>query len=435
MTSPPPSGAPAVLYLSYDGMTDPLGQSQVIPYLVGLAREGYRIHLVSFEKPERFAAGRARIAGGLASAGIEWHPLPYTRRPPVLSTVRDVVRMRRLVARLHARHRFELVHCRSYVAALAGLALRERHGVKLVFDMRGFWPDERVDGGTWKLANPLFRAVYTYFKGMEKRFVSAADGIVVLTEAARDEMRGWDAFRASQPPTRVIPCSVDLELFRVPEAGEKERAKAALGLAGAGPVLAYLGSLGTWYMVDEMADFFAALRRRHTGARFLVVTPDPADGLLRRVEAQGIAAGDVVVRSATRDEVPGLLAAAELGLSFIRPSYSKLASSPTKLGEYLAMGLPVVTNAGVGDVERIVERVDAGIAVADFSAATYQGVVDRVPALLAMDPQGIRDRASRVYDLRLAVEQYAAMYRSVLGARAPAASAARRPADSPSRVT
>ena len=149
MKPSPPSGAPAALYLSYDGMTDPLGQSQVIPYLVGLAREGYRIHLVSFEKPERFAAGRARIAERLASAGIEWHPLPYTRRPPVLSTVRDVVRMRRLVERLHARHRFELVHCRSYVAALAGLALKERHGVKFVFDMRGFWPDERVVGGTW----------------------------------------------------------------------------------------------------------------------------------------------------------------------------------------------------------------------------------------------------------------------------------------------
>jgi hypothetical protein len=89
----------------------------------------------------------------------------------------------------------------------------------------------------------------------------------------------------------------------------------------------------------------------------------------------------------------------------------------------------------VGDVERIVERVDAGIAVSDFAAATYQDVVDRVPALLAMDPLGIRDRASRVYDLRLAVEQYAAMYRSVLGARAPASSAGRRPADFPSRVT
>lgn len=435
MKSPHPPGAPAALYLSYDGMTDPLGQSQVIPYLVGLAREGYRIHLVSFEKPERFGAGRARIAGLLATAGIEWHPLPYTRRPPVLSTVRDVARMRRLAERLHARHRFELVHCRSYIAALAGLALKERHGVRFVFDMRGFWPDERVDGGTWKLANPLYRAVYRYFKGMEKRFVSAADGIVVLTEAARDEMRGWESFRASEPPTRVIPCSVDLELFRVPDAAARERAKAALGLGGTGPVLAYLGSLGTWYMVDEMADFFAALRRRHAGARFLVVTPDSAGGLLRRLESQGIDAGDVVVRSATRDEVPGLLAAADVGLSFIRPSYSKLASSPTKLGEYLAMGLPVVTNAGVGDVGRVVERVRGGVAVTDFTAATYEGVVDRLPGLLAMDPQGIRDRASRVYDLRLAVDQYAGMYRSVLGSRAPAASAPRRPADSPSRTT
>ena len=42
-----------VLYLSYDGMTDPLGQSQVLPYIIGLSKKGYKFHLVSFEKPNR----------------------------------------------------------------------------------------------------------------------------------------------------------------------------------------------------------------------------------------------------------------------------------------------------------------------------------------------------------------------------------------------
>ena len=38
-----------ILYLSYDGMTDPLGQSQVLPYLAGLSKKGFRFHLISFE--------------------------------------------------------------------------------------------------------------------------------------------------------------------------------------------------------------------------------------------------------------------------------------------------------------------------------------------------------------------------------------------------
>ena len=43
-----------ILYLSYDGMTDPLGQSQVLPYIIGLTKAGYSFHLVSFEKPDRY---------------------------------------------------------------------------------------------------------------------------------------------------------------------------------------------------------------------------------------------------------------------------------------------------------------------------------------------------------------------------------------------
>lgn len=409
----------AVLYLSYDGMTDPLGQSQVIPYLAGLVRAGYRVHLVSFEKPEREAAGRALVERLLREAGIAWHPQPYTRRPPVLSTLRDVVRLRRVAAALHARHRFRLVHCRSYVAALAGLALKEKAGVPFLFDMRGFWPDERVDGGTWRLSHPLYRAVYRYFKRKEARFMSAADAVVVLTEAARDEIRTWDAFDEAISPVSVIPCSVDLELFRVPTAAEREAARRAIGLAeGAGPVVAYVGSLGTWYMVDEMAAQFAALRARHPAAHLLVVTPDPAEDLLLRTERAGVPGSAVTVRSAQRHDVPALLAAADVGLSFIRPSYSKMASSPTKLGEYLAMGLPVITNAGVGDVERIVRSTESGTVVRELTPAAYARAADELPALLRIDRHAVRARAAEIYDLRKAVGDYALLYGRIASAAA-----------------
>src|SRR5215216_1482934 len=87
----PSSNSPVqVLYISYDGMTDPLGQSQVIPYLQGLSKLGYGITLLSCEKPERFAEGKERIAKLLSNSGIEWIPIPYTSSPKVLSTIYDV---------------------------------------------------------------------------------------------------------------------------------------------------------------------------------------------------------------------------------------------------------------------------------------------------------------------------------------------------------
>ncbi len=44
----------SVLYTTYDGLTDPLGQSQILPYLQQLCREGYQFTILSFEKRERY---------------------------------------------------------------------------------------------------------------------------------------------------------------------------------------------------------------------------------------------------------------------------------------------------------------------------------------------------------------------------------------------
>ena len=160
-----------VLYLSYDGMTDPLGQSQVLPYLTGLAAKGVSITLISCEKPERFDTGKKIIEDICAKSNITWLPMPYTKRPPVLSTVKDVRRMRSLAVRQHTLAPFDIVHCRSYIAALTGAYLKRRFGVKFLFDMRGFWADERVDGKVWSLTNPLFKRVYGFFKRKEKMFL------------------------------------------------------------------------------------------------------------------------------------------------------------------------------------------------------------------------------------------------------------------------
>ena len=110
-----------VLYTTYDGLTDPLGRSQVLPYLAGLSARGHRISIQSFEKPQR--EREASVAELCRAAGIEWHPLPYHKRPPVLSSLYDLGAMKRTALKLHRQERFDLVHCRSYLPAKAGLDL------------------------------------------------------------------------------------------------------------------------------------------------------------------------------------------------------------------------------------------------------------------------------------------------------------------------
>ena len=125
-----------VLYITYDGLTDPLGQSQVLPYLAGLAAVGHRITVLSCEKPGRMAQDGNRMRRQCEAAGIGWTPLAYHKRPPILSSALDAAALQRAALRLHREQSFDIVHCRSYIPARAGLALKQRFGVKLLFTTR-----------------------------------------------------------------------------------------------------------------------------------------------------------------------------------------------------------------------------------------------------------------------------------------------------------
>ena len=403
-----------MLYITYDGLTDPLGQSQVLPYLVGLARRGHRITVLSCEKPARMTAIGDRIGQLCADAGIGWHALRYHKRPPILSSALDAAALQRAALKLDRRERFDLVHCRSYIPARAGLALKRRFGVKLLFDMRGFWPDEKVEGGNWPLSNPLYAAVYRYFKSLETRLLRGADQIISLTEAGKAQLLTRPELAKDPAPVTVIPCCVDFAHFPLTTAASRSAARQGLGIGKDEPLLAYLGSLGAWYMLDQMLDFFKAYASRRAGARFLFVTPDDPQPIRAAASARGVDPDRLIIRSATRDEVPELLAAADLGIFFIRPVFSKTASSPTKMGEMLAVGLPIVTNGGVGDVAALVEDIGCGIAIRDFTDESYASALDRLDTLDG-SPGDRRGRALPWFDVNLGIERYNRVYRDLLG--------------------
>lgn len=410
----PGSDPPRVLYLSYDGVSDPLGQSQVVPYLAALVREGYSAHLVSFEKPERLGPVRGELERSLARAGIHWHPLSYTKRPPVLSTVWDLRRLSRLAVRLSRERRFDLVHCRSYITAIVGLLLRRRFGTRFLFDMRGFWADEKVEGGSWDPRHVVYGRVYRYFKGRETEFLANADAIVSLTHAGRREIVGRPEYAGNPAPVSVIPCCADYGHFAPQPEEVRRAAREELGIEPGSLVVAYLGSLGTWYLLDEMLDWFSVMQESEAESRFLFLTYEPREAVLRRAAERGVDPSAVVVRAASRGELPYLLSAADVGISFIRPTYSKRASSPTKLGEYFAMGLPVVTNAGVGDVAEVVAEIGGGVVLTELDEQGYRRSVEQLPVFLGRDAAELRERARRVYGLEHGVAAYADLYRLLL---------------------
>ncbi|MCW3102506.1 MAG: hypothetical protein JWO09_946 [Bacteroidetes bacterium] len=401
-----------VLYISYDGMTDPLGQSQVIPYLQGLSAKGHEITLISCEKKGRFSAHGGMIAALLSASSISWHPVPYSPLPSMLSKQLNLFRMEKKARQLCEAQQPAAVHCRSYMAALIGLKLKRKYGIQFIFDMRGFWADERIDGNIWSLRNPLHKRIYTYFKKMETEFLLNADYTISLTENAKEEILSWPALKGKQVPVEVIPCCADLDLFSAKsvDPAQQQSLRARFGIGENELVISYLGSIGTWYMLDEMLDFFKCLLAKKTNAKFLFITPDAADLIHEGARKKGIPPERIIVVSAQRAEVPAYLSLSAISLYFIRPLYSKKASSPTKTAEIMGLGIPLITNSGIGDSDLILGEAKAGALINEFSTAEYELIIEQIDVLLKLDKLKIAQASEKYFSLQRGVEKYAAVY-------------------------
>ena len=405
-----------VLFVSYNGMLDPLGQSQVIPYLRELGKLGVFFTLLSFERSSALeTAGSAKCAElreQLSADNIEWHWLPYHQKPSLPATIYDVLSGIRYAAKLVRKNKIELVHARSHIPATIALALKKRFHVKIIFDVRGLMADEYVDAGHWRRDSSPYRLTKT----MERRALTAADGVVTLTEKIWPIIKEWDGLRGRHIAHEVIPCCADLQLFRF-SLQDRLKRREQLDLKERFTVV-YSGSIDGWYLTAEMADFFSTLVRRRPDAHCLWLSPGRHDRIDALMKERGIEPGRYTLLAAAPAEVPSYLSASDAGLAFIKPCFSKLASSPTKNAEYLACGLPLIINAGIGDSDQLITEEGVGALVKEFKQSEYDRALERIEVLMrdqATTRMRTREVAERLFDVRVAgVEGYAHLYEKVL---------------------
>jgi glycosyltransferase involved in cell wall biosynthesis len=405
-----------VLFISYNGMLDPLGQSQVIPYLRELAGKGVRFTLLSFERSKAFEPEGTRqceqLRQRLESHGIEWHWLRYHQRPSVPATIYDVLAGFRKASKLVRRNGIEMVHARGHIPATIALGLKKRFGTKMIFDVRGLMAEEYVDAQHWREGGIPYRIT----KATERRILAATDAIVTLTERIWPIIREWEGLRGRAVHHQVVPCCVDLSLFRFSEE-DRARRRAELNL-GDRFTLVYSGSLDGWYLTDKMADFFASFLRQKRDAHLLWLTTGSHDRVRELMKSRNVDSENFSVLSIASGSVPSYLAAADAGLAFIKRCVSKLASSPTKNGEYLACGLPLIINAGVGDSDSLINDWKAGVLIEQFTEDEYANAARAIEAMATQlnVRESARAVAERLFDLnKIGAERYAALYEKTLG--------------------
>src|SRR5258706_544976 len=317
---------------------------------------------------------------------------------------------------LQHKNKFKIVHCRSYIPAFAGLFLKKKYGVKFIFDIRGFWIEERIDGKIWNLRNPFYNWVYRFFKKKEKEFFGMADYIVSLTQKAKDEILSWKNTSPKPLNIEVIPTCTDLNLFSRNYISEDLRMgfKQKLGITEDTFILSNLATIGTWYMLDEMLGFFKLLSSEKPNAKFLFITHEREQAIRMKSQLHNIPDENILVQKSERHELPSLLSFSDFSIAFIKPVYSKMASSPTKFGELLSMGIPFICNRGIGDMDDIVSKYHCGILTDGFTDDAYSNVIKQMGKFRASDTDRFRKAAEEYFSLAGGIEKYDSVYQKLL---------------------
>lgn len=379
------------LYICYFGLREPLVQSQVLPYLREIAAGGTAVMLLTFE-PQPFRSWpkgeRERWRQALTSDGIRWVARRYHRWPSLPATLYDILVGAGVI--LWAIHvwKAHILHARGHVPLAMAWMARFGSSCRILFDLRGFVADEYVEAGHWDQESWRYRAM----KRLERHGLRYADHIVVLTNRARAWM--LDQRVATRERITVIPCCVDVARFSRVEQSQDQ---------GTRPFqVIYAGSVTGLYQLETMARFFVLLQRYRPSAEWRILTQAPSQEVSTRLQSVGVASAACRIEAVVPADMPAALSEASLGLSFIRPSWSKLASCPTKIPEYLAAGIPVVCGSGMGDMDQFLAEEGVGVIVREYDDASICEAIEQ--ALRLTDDPAIGERcrtaARRVFDLR-----------------------------------
>ncbi len=391
-----------VLYISYDGILEPLGQSQVLSYLEGLTNERV-IHLISFEKPADKKNQRLynKVSQRIENANIQWHPLTYHKQPTAIATLWDIFRAIILGLWLVLRFKLRIIHARSYVSSVAALAIKKLLGTYYIFDMRGFWVDERVDGGIWDKDSYLFRIS----KLLEKSFLLNADRIVSLTDAAVVEIKTFPYLINKSLNFEVIPTCTNLNLFKPSDGNYDSNSPFVLG---------YVGSVGVWYLFNEVLLCYKYIQEILPNAKLHIVNKGGHDYIHNCILNANIDYNNVTIEELDSAGVANAVKTMNAGIFFYKATFARKATSPTRLGEFLGCGIPCMSNSGIGDIDKTLNQENVGVVLDGFDEERIRkGVFDLLK--LSNDPdvkKRCRIVAKKYFSLSDGINSYNKIYHS-----------------------
>ncbi len=335
-----------VLYISYDGILDPLGHSQVFSYLKALSKD-INYTLVTFEKPEKLKdlcfLNMKKEIDDLKINWVWFEYISFYKRP--MSFIANFLKAAIHIFNLIRKNNIGIVHIRSYLTGLFVILPKIFLSFKLVFDIRGFWVNEKHDRLGWKKTSAKFRIL----KVLERLLFKISDRIVTLTNCSVDNISA--KFNISVNDISVIRTCADKNIFY----------KKMHQISDKGINLGYLGSVDTAYDIEPVIDFFSKYYQYNNKIQITFLTSSNRDKLIKMLDKFSIPCDAYKIKYVERSQLNDEINSLSCIIFNLKLKSSLLASMPTKIGEAFACGVPIVCNAFNKDIRSIIEKNNCGL--------------------------------------------------------------------------
>jgi hypothetical protein len=367
-------------YLSIDSIQEGVGSSQITPLILGLAESGKRVCLITFEKIKPSES----LVGWFKDAGVQWEPHEFGRTGAVAG-VQRLNQLRKSIPNS------DVIHGRSDIPTTA--AIWSKMEAPVLWDVRGLWSDQRKAIGTsgWNLFTAKGARV------LENISANNASAMTTLTAAVIPIL---EKRHSNLPSIRdVIPTCVQTAKF-VPTPMPKGQTVCLLS-----------GTFNNYYDIERTRQIITAIRKSINLKVIWARAGESPTG--------GLDIGEDLIVSASHAEMPKLLANAHFGMVICKENdlESLAAAVPTKIGEFLASGRPVIMSRGIGDMEALLRDFNAGITIGHNESLNYIG--DEISSLLS-DPE-IEERCRALaiehFDMGNAITSYSRIYSQMIGSQ------------------
>jgi glycosyltransferase involved in cell wall biosynthesis len=180
-------------------------------------------------------------------------------------------------------------------------------------------------------------------------------------------------------------------------------------------VITHVGALTGLYLTEQIAELLKVARQVDPSTFALFLTQTRPDEIVSMLRSRGYSDNDLFVSKVSPAEVQRYLEASDVALSFVRAGYATASRSPTKIPEYLASGLPIIANCGVGDVDELIEGNSVGVVIDSFDDESYSGALQRIDELGDISAR-CRATALREFDLeKVGGVRYRRLYDRLVG--------------------